>query len=258
MPEIVLHKISRYPIKGLSEEVLESVELAPGRGLPFDRQFALALPDTPFDPENPAPLPKFKFAVLMKFANLARLVTAFDTTTGMFRAAHGNLSVTAPLNTVPGRSEVERFFSDFMKDELTGNLRIVAAPGHRFTDVSVVSPEMMEAVSLINLASVRALAEKTGTVIDPRRFRANFLVDGLPPWAEFDLIDKTVSIGDVSFKAVKRTKRCAATEVNPETAERDIRLPLELMKNFGHGDLGIYLTVQSAGVVRTSDRLLLR
>lgn len=255
MSEGVLKRINRYPVKGLSEETLDSVALAPGCGLPHDRQFALALPDTDFDPFAPKPLPKTRFAVLMKFAKLAELSTTFEASTAVLSINHPSFSLSAPLDTVEGRDLIERSLSEFMKDEIDGRLRMVASTGHRFTDVSVDSAEMMEAVSLINLASIRALEDKLQRRIDPRRFRANFIVDGLAPWEECDLLGRTISIGDATLKAVKRTKRCVATEVNPDTAERDVRVPQELLEHFGHADLGIYLTVQNASVIRVSDRV---
>lgn len=255
MSQAVLKRITRYPVKGLSGEVLDSITLSTGHGLPHDRQFALALPDTPFDPAEPKPLPKTRFAVLMNFAKLAELSTAFDTSTETLSISHPHVSLSAPLNTADGRDSIETSLSAFMKDEIGGRLRVVASPGHRFTDVSVHSPEMMEAVSLINLASIRALEDKVQRRLDPRRFRANFLVDGLEPWVEFDWLDRMISIGGATFKAVKRTRRCVATEVNPDSFERDVPVPKELLKNFGHGDLGIYLTVQSGSTVRVEDRI---
>jgi hypothetical protein len=52
-------------------------------------------------------------------------------------------------------------------------------------------------------------------------------------------------IGDIVVRRVRRTKRCPATEVNPDAAGRDIRVPLELLERYGHGYVGIYLTILS-------------
>jgi len=40
------------------------------------------------------------------------------------------------------------------------------------------------------------------------------------------------------FKGERLTRRCPATEVNPETALRDINVPQELMRAYGHVHLG--------------------
>ena len=54
---------------------------------------------------------------------------------------------------------------------------------------------------------------------------------------------------------MKRTVRCAATEVNPETAERDAKPQRWLRERFGHGDLGVYAEVLEGGRVAAGDAL---
>ena len=55
----------------------------------------------------------------------------------------------------------------------------------------------------------------------------------------------------MTFKAYARIDRCAATNVNPETAERDLTLPRDLLKAYGHPDCGIYLSVVEGGELGT-------
>ena len=247
-------KVSRYAVKGLSEELLPEITLSVGQGVPGDRTYALALSSTVFDDAHPLPLPKTSFAVLMRYAGLASLSSKYDHDTTMLELHRADgWHAAGRLATPEGRGIIESAIAEHLKGDLKGIPRMVQAEGHRFTDISVVSAEMMEAVSLISLPSVRDFALKIGKNVDARRFRANFLVDGWDAWQEFDLIGKEIWIGDVKFKVATRTKRCAATEVNPDTAERDIRLPVELLKKFGHGDMGVYLTVETDGIVRTGD-----
>lgn len=253
-----LTSITRYAVKGLSGETLDLADLASGHGIEDDRRYALALPGTVFDEAAPLPLPKTKFAVLAGHERMAALASRYEP-----KAARLHLdlpegeTVAGDLGDAAGRGRIEQAITAFMGEDLGGRPRLVAAKGHRFTDVSVVSPAMMEAVSLINLASVEALAQALGQPVDPRRFRGNLLVDGIEPWAELDWVDRTVTIGPVRFKGAKRTKRCAATEVNPDTAERDIRLPLELRRRYGHADMGIYLYVESDGRIQAGDTVRL-
>ncbi|WP_211910718.1 MOSC domain-containing protein [Tardiphaga alba] len=249
-----LTRISRYPVKGLSAEDLAEVGLSAGRGLPGDRIFALALADTDFDELNPRPIPKTKFAVLARFPRLAALKTKLDVPSSIFSMRHEESTVaTGNLETQTGRDAIEEAVHSFMGDELGGRPRVVKGTGHRFTDVSVHSPMLMEAISVINLASVRDLESKLGRRVDPRRFRANLLLDGLDPWIEFDWIDRELQIGNVKFRGVRRTRRCPATEVNPDTAQTDIRVPLELRDHYGHADMGIYITVLAGGTLRIGD-----
>jgi uncharacterized protein YcbX len=54
---------------------------------------------------------------------------------------------------------------------------------------------------------------------------------------------------------VKRIVRCAATEVNPQTAARDADPPRDLRRYFGHADLGVYAEVLEGGQVALGDAL---
>lgn len=254
MAELI--SISRYVVKGLSPESLGRVALKAGRGICDDRRYALALAETAFDQTNPQPLPKAKFVMLARYARLNGLKSHYDAASATLSLRHrGTLLAAGRLDDPSGREAIETTVVDFMGAEIGGKPRLVQAAGHRFTDVSVASPEMMEAVSLINLASVRSLEAKLGTRVDPRRFRANLVVDGVEPWAELDWIDKDVRIGGVSFRGARRTRRCAATEVNPDTGERDIGVPVELHKHFAHADMGVYLYVRSDGAIAPGDEV---
>ncbi len=245
----------RYPVKGLSPQPLHQMDLRDDVGLAYDRTYALALGSTEFDPGRPVPLPKSKFLMLMRDECLAQLVTTVDTTTGILSVARGSgpIEIAAGLDTASGRAELEAFFTAFVGEAARGRIRVVSAPGQRFTDIGAPVPAMMDCVSLINLASLRALEAAMGRTLDPLRFRANIYVDGLPAWSEFDLIERSLRIGEVSFQAVRRTRRCPATNVNLETAERDADVPKALKENFGHGELGIYLAVRGNGTLKPDD-----
>jgi uncharacterized protein YcbX len=243
----------RYPVKGLSAEPMTRLELRAGEGVPLDREFALALADTEFDEAAPEPFAKTYFLTLMRHEKLASLSTRFEPATGILAILKdGRPLLEASVMEPAGRAAIADFFAAYME---VGRPRLVRAAGHKFTDVSVVSPTMMRAVSVINLASVRALEQALGRPLDPLRFRANIYFDGLPAWSELDWIDKEVSIGPARLRGMLRTRRCAATNVNPATAERDENLPAALMRHFGHPDMGIYLDILSSGSVNLNDQV---
>ena len=111
-------------------------------------------------------------------------------------------------------------------------------------------------VSIINLASVAAVAQLVGGPVDPLRFRGNLYVEGWPAWREFDLLDREIAIGPrVRVKAVKRIVRCAATNVDPTTGLRDLHIPPTLMRALGHMDCGIYAEVTTAGDIAAGDAI---
>jgi uncharacterized protein YcbX len=111
-------------------------------------------------------------------------------------------------------------------------------------------------VSIINLASVAELENAAGQPLNPLRFRGNLHVSGWPAWREFDLLGSKIAIGPKArLKVVKRIVRCAATEVDPDTAIRDVLVPRLLMKNYDHADCGIYAEVIEGGEIAPGDRI---
>jgi uncharacterized protein YcbX len=235
-------------VKGLSAEKLARVTLGVGETLPADRAFALENGPSGFDPQAPAWQPKIKFLCLMKNAKIAALSTRYDDASGKLTIAKGGTPVmTASLRDAAGRAALERFFQDYMGGEARGAIRVLEAAGHSFSDVA------RKVVSIINLASVKALEASVGRKMHPLRFRGNLYVEGWPAWYEAGLIERDLSIGSVRLRVVKAIKRCAATQVDPETAARDIDVPEALYRLTGDDDCGIYAEVTAAGAIAEGD-----
>jgi uncharacterized protein len=240
-----LHAIYRYPVKGLTPELLQRVDFGVGQTLPADRKYAIENGPGRFDPASPRHLPKITFLMLMRDERLATLRTSFDDATETLTIMRDGRQVArGKLDTPLGRQMIEQFFAAYMKDELRGAPRVVSAEGHSFSDVAA------KCVHIVNLATVRDLERVAGRAIDPLRFRANLYVDGIAPWAEFGWLDKTISIGAARLDVFTRTERCNATNVDPSTAKRDMAIPALLTRNFGHTDVGIYAKVATAGQVQ--------
>ncbi len=110
-------------------------------------------------------------------------------------------------------------------------------------------------VSIINLGSVAAIENLVGLPVHPLRFRANLYVSGWPAWHEFELLGQTLEIGDARLKVVKRIVRCAAVNVDPVTAARDLDIPPTLMRRLGHADCGIYAEVIVGGTIGVGDAI---
>ena len=256
--DVAVTDLYRYPIKGLSPQSETCFAVIAGEGVPTDRRFALALGTTSFDPGAPRPLDKGFFLMLRRDTSLAALKTRYDAATGVLsiREPDGT-SFSADLETVAGRATVEDFFLAYLGEACGGRPKLVEAPGHKFTDVSVISPAMMRAMSLVNLASVRDLSVRCGPDLDPLRFRANVYLDGLAPWAELGWVGRDLAIGTARFRCVLRTKRCAAVDVDPVSARRDTNLPKALVKTYGHPDCGVYLEVAESGTLRVGDPVIL-
>ena len=240
----------RYPVKGLSGERLQSVALTPDATFPMDRAFAIENGPSGFDPAAPRWQPKIKFLCLMRNAKLAALETNYDDASGTLTVIKDGVPmVEGDLKSEAGRAAVEHFFQDFMGREARGPVKVLEAPGHSFSDVAA------KVAHIVNLGTVEDLAATIGKEIHPLRFRANIYLDGWKPWSEFDLIGKTIRVGGVDFKVTKRVVRCAATEVNPQTAERDIDIPEAVWRKTGENDLGIYARAISAGKIAPGDKI---
>ena len=122
--------------------------------------------------------------------------------------------------------------------------------GYRFMD----HPQGF--VSVMNLASVRAVASAIGVDVDPLRFRANIYVDGMRAWAEDEWVaGQAVSIGEARLSVFKPIVRCVATDVNLETGTRDIDMVGMLREYFGRDTLGTYFSVAGDGRVGVGDVL---
>jgi uncharacterized protein YcbX len=241
-------KILRYPVKGLSAEALASVALEPGSTIPFDRAFAIENGPGCFDPEAPRHLPKIHFLMLMRNERLAALETRFDAAAQVltvFRA--GKPVITGELSSKTGRALLEQFFAAYMAESLRGPPRIVCAEGHSFSDTRA------RCLHLVSMASVRELERVIGRPVDVVRFRPNLVIDGAPPWAEFGWVGEHLSVGSVRVRVLGRTGRCAATNVEPGTGRRDMDLPAVLARKWGHTDFGVYLRVESSGMVTVGD-----
>ena len=239
-----------YPVKGLSAQPLDSVELQPGKGFAHDRMFAFARPDGRYRPGTREGLPKQEFFALVSDHRLAGLGTHLDTRTDVLTArVAGHDVLKADLGTEVGRDEAVRFFTRVLDLPAGVEALVARESGRRFTDAAAAGDGPMDWISLINLASVRDLESRTGLVIDRLRFRANVFVDGLPAWSELDAIGQEFDLGGVRVRAVRQTKRCAATEVDPATGRRDVPVVTMLDRTYGHQIMGIYLEVLTAGVV---------
>lgn len=241
----------RYPVKGLSPEPLERVTLTPLACIPHDRRFALARAATQIDPQRPEWLHKSHFFMLMRDEKLAQLRTRFDDTSGGLSIERdGRMLLTARITDAAGRAEIDAFFADFLKEFPAGPPRVVEAPGHTFADAKQKPGATgSQYVSFINLASVAALEKASGVPVDPLRFRANVYFNGPPAWGELDWVGADLKIEGARLRVVSPITRCAATMVNPATAERDLNIPAILQREFGHNYMGVYGEVLEPGEI---------
>jgi uncharacterized protein YcbX len=122
------------------------------------------------------------------------------------------------------------------------------------------------------LASVRALQEAVGVTIDPRRFRMNVWVDGLPPFYELDIVNQygegisyEMEVGSLSIPINDLCERCRAVDQSPETGTYDLEVQemlRGLLRSRGYGGsphrgsmqvMGWLAIPKQAGIIRFGD-----
>lgn len=238
----------RHPVKGFTPEPLSRAQLSTGAPFPCDRLYAVETGPSGFDPTAPAFVSKQKFAVLAALPQVAKAVTAFDEDSQTLSVqAKGLPDLMAPLGEEAGRQAFADWLTRLLGEEARGPLRVLQAPGHRFMD------HPKGDVSIVNLASVRDLEQKLGREVDPLRFRANLYVEGWPPWVENQWEGLGMMVGWAQAKVFKPIVRCAATDVDPATAERDLEITKALFDHYGHMFCGIYVHIVRDGMASLGD-----
>jgi uncharacterized protein len=125
-------------------------------------------------------------------------------------------------------------------------------------------------LSIFNMATVRALAEESGSAIDPRQFRANIYIEpaqvspragesvGHPgAFDEEGWKGRVLRIGKEVLAAVTaRDPRCMMINLNPDTVVQDARV-LRTVAQKHEGHIGMYANVVRPGVVRAGDEVTL-
>ena len=248
IPPAQIASLYRYPVKGLTPEPLASVRLEPGQTFPADRRYAIENGPSGFDPDAPAWRQKSAYLMLMRNERLAGLRTHYEDHSHILTIRRdGEVIAQGDLETAAGRNAIEAFFAVNFAQELKGTPKLLSGGGHSFSDVA------RRVVSIINLGSVVAVENMVGQPVNPLRFRANLYVDGWPAWHEAGLLGQTLAIGEARLKVVKRITRCAAVNVDPDTAARDLEIPPALMRRLGHNECGIYAEVIAGGPIATGD-----
>jgi len=233
----------RHPIKGIGAEPLTEVRLTKGGPLPLDRAWAVltgAASDT---------------GEWQKCRNFARgcfgpeLMAVTATTDGDLLTLSHPKQGEITLNPAIDSAKLVDWITPIYPTQRPAPHRLIKAPAGGMADADI------SAVSILSLASLRALGETLGQDLDPRRFRGNLWFDGSAPFEEFDWINRELQIGGVRLKVIDRITRCRATETNPVTGERDANTLKALREHWDHTDFGILAVVLNDGDVALGDTL---
>ena len=166
-----------------------------------------------------------------------------------------------------GRSELASFFSSISSEEVLCIAADSKQHTHQFgnTRSGLKARGDTRTVHIINAETVKQFSDAIGCPLNPSRFRPNIIVDGLEPWAEFDLVGKSIAVGSKSgeeliLDIVSTTVRCEGVGVDPlDNSAGVLPIPALLSKHFPqHGPyLGVYAVIREGGRLSIGDTLCL-
>lgn len=110
-------------------------------------------------------------------------------------------------------------------------------------------------VHLVTTASLRAVEQRLGEPVDPRRFRPNLLVDtgDLAGMVEDTWLGRRVAVGGVVLEVTDRMPRCVMVNL-PQVGLGATRV-LDAVTELNDADLGVLATVVTPGRVRVGDEV---
>ena len=242
--------IHRHPLKGWTPESLTRVKLETGGGLPFDRHFAFTSGRLENKPKPGGWVQARTFLQLTVFPELAAFRCALDESGVLTVQAPDGTSAQARVGAPEDFAAANDFIQTHFEPGPHGAPHLVEqAPGRGhwdFTDTQI---------SIINLATVRVIAEAAGQPLERERFRGNLYIDGLEPWEEFSWPGRQLSIGDLRLDVLRPVQRCAMTSTEPGTGKRAFDLPAVMNTSFGHNFCGVYARVSAGAEIAQGDEI---
>jgi len=232
-----LHRLRRYPVKGMAGEDLEAVRVT-HVGLLGDRVYAFV------DAQGPADFPwmtarKGRDMILFR----PRFLAAMPIEGGIFSVNYST-EVTTPEGQTSRVDDPE--FTQFLEKRYGRALEL----RHSERSMTDAYP-----VSVLGLGTICGLSKETGLSLNPLRFRANFYIrwNSDEPFFEDQLVGQDLQIGEtVTMRVVKKDGRCVIITLDPETAEPAPVL-LEKVAREHAGCAGVYGAVLREGIVRAND-----
>ena len=249
-----------YPVKGMTAQPAETLQLAPGQSALGDRAFVFAFGNA----ERVGSIgwvSKRQSVTLLNTPDLPRVAAAFDPERGELKLVFEGEERRADIAEQRQRTALADWLADvvhsFADNPLRGRperepLVLLGDGSSRYTDRGPTQ------ISLAALDSLHDLSKAADREVDFRRFRLNFSLDSTEAWSEFDWVGRRARIGaDVEIEITARLQRCNAINASPSGAGRDAELMGVLQSAYGHLDFGVEANVLSGGRAAVGDALQL-
>ena len=244
---MTVDSIWQYPIKGVGGSSLSCARLSVHPVLSGDRRYALSTKSTRVAQfEDNFWFQKTHFLQLVKTEALAALRCQLDHEQVIIHTA-GTKNFQGNLAHPSDRAKCQSFIANFLQMPNSSALRIHKIDNGAYTDQSA------PLISIGGSASLAAFATATKTTTDERRFRLNIILNTDTPFVENHWCGALLQIGGAVIEIVNHVGRCAAINVDPETAKRQPNHLPTMRKRFGHNNLGIFGRVIRAGALQIGD-----
>ena len=233
MPHVTA--LYRYPVKGFTPEICDSLTVLDEGRIAGDRALAFRFADSQLP--DWAWSRKYGFAVLANTPGLARLTVRFDHEKRRLRIEHAGAILAGEALDDSGRKRLaaalERYVLTLSENPLADH------PERRPLQLigDGVTPRFQDSEQgQITLHSRESLAQVGKALNDPTldevRFRSNIAIEGVSAWEEQDWIGRKLKIGKLEFEVAQPKTRCLATHANPTTGERDLLVMQTLVRAF--------------------------
>jgi len=222
-----LKSLYRYPVKSFLGESCQSI-VVNDRGLDGDRVFAITTAAG-------------KLGSGKNTQNFQRISDMFALSAV---SQDDHVAITFPDGSVvsSGDPRLNQLLSDCLKQPVTLE---------KEKNVSHFDGSPIHIITTSSLAWLQARLPES--VIDPRRFRANLVLETRgSDLVEQDWIGKTLKVGEAEFKITRGTIRCVMTTLNQSELPRDPKV-LKCIASESGIVFGVYADVIKGGIVRKND-----
>jgi uncharacterized protein len=226
--------IYRYPVKSMAGHSLTSAELG-WHGLAGDRRFALLRKEATGG---------FPWLTASK---LPQLVTY----TPVHKDSEENSDLPTHIRTPAGVELALR--SEELWQELS------QAHGSPVEIMQLNQGIFDEApISIISVATIKAVEQMVGFNLDIRRFRPNLLIETVEgqPFEEQQWLNKTIRISKAAMHIYLHDIRCAIVNIDPDSGELDPRIMKAIVKG-NDNCAGVYASVIGKGTISVDDKIYL-
>lgn len=219
----------RYPVKSMAGQALDAAEVG-WHGIAGDRRWAFV--------QERLVRSNFPWLTMRERSDLGRYRPRF--------ADDSRPEQSDTVVVTPGGAELD-VADPALAAELGGGVRLLRLNRGTFDAAPL---------SLISRQTVAALGRLAGLELDPRRFRANLVVDAGAAFAEESWVGATIRFGGARMRVDQRDERCVMVNIDPVSSQRDPRVLRAIAQNRG-ACLGVYGTPVEPGRVAVGDAVVL-